>query len=158
MRLRWTLGVLALAAVGCTAPPPPNGPEQMLAEMTSRTRFAHVQPDVTLTITEDGWSWAQCPGKILIGIPSEASAYRWTLAHEWGHVMACDMGMVPSAFPRTQKPVPWKYDGISTWDIENWADCVAEYLTGYDGGPAREYPPCTDAQDRWTAEFLQINP
>lgn len=164
MRLRGVLavGVVALVAVGCSVqpPPPPDTPEGVLASYTAGTRFAHVRPSITLTDRTDGMSTALCPSTIIIGVPeSDSIDFEWTLVHEWAHLIACPNGYAPPVdFPRTVPPSPWKWDGRMVWDWENWADCVAEALTGHDGSHDRDYPECTDAQDRWTENFLDIQP
>lgn len=156
MRVR-ALGVVALAlvAVGCYAQPPaPGTPESVLAGLTAGTRFVHVNPKIVVLPTDDGTSVAICGNGIIMGIGLDDPEFRWTLAHEWGHMIACDNGYQPPAgWPASPEVQPWAGSPVG-WNAENWADCVALVLTGVDGGPSRDYPPCTEDQRTFTASVL----
>lgn len=151
--------LLALVAVGCHAQPPASGtPEAVLAELKAGTRYAHVNPAITVKPNATGMSVALCGHGIIMGIDQSDPEFRWTLAHEWGHMVACGDGYQPPAgWPASPEVQPWAGSPVG-WNAENWADCVALVLTGVDGGPSRDYPPCNEDQRAFTSRILFATP
>ncbi len=94
-------------------------------------------------------SWSSYGGLIEIGdwhlFDSEARA-RFVLAHEWGHQAAWRFG--PDTYDG-QPPAGFPGDGSSP--EEQWADCVAEVLTGMSGG-------CPTAGFAFTARWIAAGP
>jgi hypothetical protein len=100
-------------------------------------------------------SWSNWSGLIEIGdwhlYSSEARA-RSTLAHEWGHQVAWHYG---SDAYNGAPPTGFPYAGPTP--EEQWADCVAQALTGT-SYPSRGLGACPTAALGFTQQYLAAGP
>jgi hypothetical protein len=125
-----------------------------LVRSTIPARWLAVVP-VSVEVIPGTTSWSNWSGLIEIGdwhlLSSEARA-RSTLAHEWGHQVAWHYGTdVYNGAP----PAGFPYGGPTP--EEQWADCVAQSLTGR-SFPSHGLGACPAAALGFTQQFLAAGP
>lgn len=162
--------ILAGTLLGCTAQPtqppaPLNADQEVLSGLIAHTNYNDVMPLIIEDKTMDfGASYAYCPALITLNVDrSWTEEYEWTLAHEWGHILACKLSgnifyPLPLDWPKSITPEWWYWDDVlgANWDYESFADCVAVALTGYDGAIFRDYPSCEDFQMTYIHNLLGV--
>ncbi len=100
-------------------------------------------------------SWSSWGGLIEIGdwhLTSSVARARNVITHEWGHQVAWLYG---SDAYNGAPPTGFPYSGHSP--EEQWADCVAEALTGT-SYPTGGLGPCPSAALAFTASFFSRAP
>ena len=158
--------------VGCAAAPSTAAPTAEPTALTSPRadlagvlagkvgRYASLPVTIQPSV-KAGFSYANCPGEIQMDstlTPADPE-YLWTLAHEWGHIVGCagsgsNFYPLPPGFPASLAPAGWQWSASSVWKFEQFADCVALYVTGDDRSSMRDYPECSDVQLAWIRDFL----
>ena len=136
--------------------PPTDGPAYALGliQQIIPARWLAVLP-VTIEVIGGKTSWSSWDGLIQIGdwhLFHAVDRAKNTLAHEWGHQVAWHYGTdVYNGAP----PAGFPYAGRAP--EEQWADCVAEALTGT-SYPSSGLGRCPGDALSFTAQFLGAGP
>jgi hypothetical protein len=148
--------VTTTTAAPVAVPPPPDGPAYAmgLVREVIPARWLAVLP-VSVEVIAGTTSWSSWDGLIQIGdwhLFHAVDRAKNTLAHEWGHQVAWHYGT--DAY-NGAPPAGFPYAGPTPQ--EQWADCVAQALTGtiY---PSPGLGACPSAALGFTRQFLDAGP